>query len=100
MGQIKRQDFTVISSTDENAVFRTIQHIPNQKLSKKQKAKAKKTNTGPKQILTTLHYFSDEEIQKLKEIEESLIHRNYFSNSKSNALKSISHIVLKFLEIR
>ncbi|HLA56329.1 MAG TPA: hypothetical protein VK623_09530 [Flavobacterium sp.] len=92
-----KTDFKIVSSSDENAVFRSVQRVPQVRQSKKSKAK-EKPHQEP-QILTTLHYFTEGDVQRLKEIEDDLLKMKYFTVNKSNHFKNISNLLFKFLEI-
>ncbi len=84
-------NFEVFESSEENAVYKKI-------IKNKGKTNKQIKNIQSSLPTTTIHYISDEELKKLKQIELDLKNELY-GNTQKNPLSSVKKYLFNFLEI-
>jgi hypothetical protein len=85
-------NFEVLDSNEENAIFKRI--------VKARGRTSKEINTIEKSLpKTTIHFISEDEYRKLKEIEVILIDEFQSTKRERNTISEIRKHIFKFLEI-
>ncbi|MCX6222598.1 MAG: hypothetical protein NTZ69_16640 [Bacteroidia bacterium] len=91
-GQLVYANFEMLDSNEDNAVFKRIV---------KAKGRTNKEIQKIEQSLptVTVHYFSELEFNRLKEIESQLVEEFKNSNTNKSTVKNLGHYMRHFFEI-